>query len=283
MKLLLWNVAGRVKRLHDQASAVAEVAADLLALTEITVGTVPKWTTLLRDQGFAAVVTGFDLAPAPELLRGPRRYGQLLASRLPLGALPPDPRMTWPERLLSGAADHPQGTVVIHVAQVPPGVSNGWIKIEVFEGILDRICQPSPYPQILCGDFNSPQAELHDGTIVTFGQKPDGRLGRRGQRWDAGERNVIAGTAIHGLIDAFREVHGYGRQEFSWYVRRAGCDTRGRRFDHVLASHELRPTSARYLHELRTAGLSDHSALEVTFERPQLGLEHSGVAERHRL
>jgi len=265
MRLLLWNVAGRVKRLDAQGSAVGDIAPDVLALTEVTVGTLSRWRDLLRDQGFAHVCSGFDVAPDATLLRGPRRYGQLLAARCPLVALPPDPTMTWPERLLSTEVQHADGTAVIHVAHVPPGSSNGWIKIEVLEGILRRVSQPSTCPQVLCGDFNAPQAELADGTVITWGQKLDGRPGRRGPRWDTGERNVIAGQAVHGLIDAFRDVHGYERQEFSWYLRRGGLDTRGSRFDHVFASHALRPTTARYLHDLRTTGLSDHSAMEVVF------------------
>jgi len=40
----------------------------------------------------------------------------------------------------------------------------------------------------------------------------------------------------------------------------------GRRFDHVFASRDLNAVRCQYLHSLREAGLSDHSAIEVDFE-----------------
>jgi exonuclease III len=67
-----------------------------------------------------------------------------------------------------------------------------------------------------------------------------------------------------GVIDCFRAVHGYRVEESSWFLKR-GDKVIGRRFDHVLASTELVPESADYLHEARLSGLSDHSPLEVAF------------------
>jgi endonuclease/exonuclease/phosphatase family metal-dependent hydrolase len=57
-------------------------------------------------------------------------------------------------------------------------------------------------------------------------------------------------------------VHGYGRDTKSWKYR----GQFHRRFDHVLASEELKIQSAEYLVEPVNAGLSDHCPLEVVFE-----------------
>ena len=67
------------------------------------------------------------------------------------------------------------------------------------------------------------------------------------------------------LIDAYRHLHGYGRQEFSWFLKRKELRI-GRRFDHVFCSPELKVLACEYLHHLREEGLSDHSALELDFD-----------------
>jgi exonuclease III len=42
----------------------------------------------------------------------------------------------------------------------------------------------------------------------------------------------MEGGSRRHLLDAYRHLHGYGRQEFSWFVKR-GERRIGRRFDHV--------------------------------------------------
>ena len=80
---------------------------------------------------------------------------------------------------------------------VPNGSSNGFRKVEHFEGLyrhLARTWSPNGRPRVLCGDFNSPREERADGTVITWGQRSDGELVTdRGQRWDAAERSVILG------------------------------------------------------------------------------------------
>ena len=122
--------------------------------------------------------------------------------------------------------------------------------------------------RILCGDFNTPQQEEPDGTVMTWGE----RRNRKGEirtlkgfaEWDEAERSVLTGLANHDLPDVFRSLHGYGREEFSWYLKRKG-KLIGRRFDHVFASRVLRPTRCEYLHAVRERGLSDHSPILAVF------------------
>jgi exodeoxyribonuclease-3 len=74
-------------------------------------------------------------------------------------------------------------------------------------------------------------------------------------------------SAEHGLTDAFRHLHP-AAVEYSW-VGRTGD---GYRYDHAFCSANLAPaiSSCRYVHEPRTDGLSDHSALtaDLTAQPP---------------
>jgi exonuclease III len=45
-------------------------------------------------------------------------------------------------------------------------------------------------------------------------------------------------SAARNLIDAYRHIHGYGREGFSWFLKRGQVRT-GRRFDHRLLLSRL--------------------------------------------
>lgn len=150
---------------------------------------------------------------------------------------------------------------------IPPGRSNGWTKIDQFEGLYGNVQGLADGPVILTGDFNAPQRELPDGRTATWGERDrdDGTvcLNHRGERWRDGEWNVPRGLEPLGIRDTYRAIHGGQAGEgYSWVLRREGKEFR-RRFDHVLASQEFEVQSARYLHEAREESLSDHSPLLV--------------------
>ena len=215
MRLISWNVAGRVKRLSEQVKALAQREPDLVALQEVTA----KTRLLLREEvqrlGLTHVADSFTLARDRFSLTGPRRYGQLIASRWPLYPLPlEDFKVPWQERVLSVVIDSRWGPVEMHTTGVPPGCTNDWIKIQQLEGIYERLGRRCSAHRILCGDFNTPQAEFEDGSVMTWAQeeRPDGTItlvGRRAERWDRGERNVLTGLTAHDLTDVFRLLHGY--------------------------------------------------------------------------
>jgi endonuclease/exonuclease/phosphatase family metal-dependent hydrolase len=255
LRILSWNVRnGGGRRRAQQLEVVFARDPAVVALQEVTAPSLEAFGDAFAAAGMH-VVDSFRLAPHGVLLRGPRRYGQLIASRWPLQTLPPEEfPIPWPERVLSARVYSPWGQVELHTTHIPPGASNGWIKIETLEGIYDRLARPSAMPRILCGDFNTPKEELTDGTVVTWARP------KRGQRWEAGERNVVCGLAAHGLPDVFRGLHGYGTSAASIVIR-----GRPRRYDHVFASPELRPEQCTYLHEARDRGLSDHAPVEVVF------------------
>ena len=79
------------------------------------------------------------------------------------------------------------------------------------------------------------------------------------ERWDRAEKLLVEDLRSHGFVDVFRALHGYGAREATWVYPRGGG---GYRLDHVLV-RDLEPVAARYRHDWREAGLSDHSGLEV--------------------
>jgi exonuclease III len=164
-------------------------------------------------------------------------------------------------------------TISVHNTHIPPGASNAWIKIQTLNGLFKGLSVRSDIPRILCGDFNTPQAETPDGRVVTWAQRLTGsgdwRVARSirggpGSVWDEGERRILTGLAVFDLVDVYRSLHGYTRAEASWLMRRGEASV-GRRFDHVFASRDLRPNACQYLHTLRERGLSDHSPIEADF------------------
>lgn len=277
IRLISWNVASR-KSCSDQVKELVAQSPDMVALQEVTPTTAELFRKELAKTPLVRIVDSFQLARKGPSLRGHRKYGKLIASRWDLEGLPPSTDLVWPERLLSVLVKTPRGVMELHTAYIPPGSSNGWKKVEVLEGIFERLSRRAKLARILCGDFNTPKEERTDGQVITWAQtvKRGGnvKLGKRGERWDQAERNVLQGLARFDLCDVFRLLHGYKAQEFSWYVvRKSG--RKGRRFDHVFASASLKPVACRYLHTFREKRLSDHSPIEVCFE-PGSFLQNGG-------
>lgn len=274
MKLVSWNVNGRVTKAATQCDALANREPDIVALQEVTARTCPLLRECLRSRGLHFISDSFSLAASTSDLVGPRRYGLLIASRFPIEALSGVRiNVPWPERILAGAIAAPDYQFELYTTHIPPGSSNYWIKVEMLEGLYAALASTSQAPRILCGDFNTPQAERPNGEIVTWGQKMDEQgqavlwnrfRGGSGARWDAAERNVLQGLAKFDLADIYRSLYGYAVHDFSWYLKRKEMIV-GRRFDHVFAASCLRPVRCEYLHSFRETALSDHSPIEVVF------------------
>src|SRR3954451_3107217 len=95
MRLVSWNVAGRVRRLDEQAAGGAAEAPGVVALQEVSRTTLPRWRPAIGAVGLAHVCSAADLHPAPV---GRRGLAVLLASRWPLAVLPGPEALPWPER-----------------------------------------------------------------------------------------------------------------------------------------------------------------------------------------
>jgi exonuclease III len=251
MRLVTWNVAGRVSRQPEQAAAVVSSGADVVALQEVTKRTLPAWRDALEEAGYASLDT-VDLAPPSRR----RPLGVLTAARAPQRRLAP-PAIPWPERIL---CTETRGIEVVNLHS-PISPAPGLAKVLTHEAVAAYLQADPSTPRVLCGDLNTPRREHDDGSVLTFAHDSAGRLRpERGERWDAAERALVHTLRdAHGWLDAYRELHGYGHREASWTFAR---DRGGWRLDHVLV-HGLTPVAAAYAHEWRRQGLSDHSALVV--------------------
>jgi exodeoxyribonuclease III len=256
LRLVTWNVAGRVTRQPEQAAVIAAVGADVVALQEVTARTLPLWRGALADAGFASCETALDDVGE---VRGRRRLGVLTAAREPARRLPHPPDVPWPERVLCCRV----GDVEVVNVHSPISPSPELAKVRTHEALFAYLTTAGG-ARIVCGDLNTPRRELPDGEVLTFAHDSAGRLRpERGERWHAAERALVRGLCDHGWIDAFRALHGYGERHASWTF--AG-NRGGWRLDYVLV-HGLRPIASAYAHDWRIAGLSDHSALIVDLSR----------------
>lgn len=254
--IVTWNLAGRVKRLPEQARLLLALGADVLCLQELRPSTVGPWQALLEAAGYEALVS--------EAARGTasaRPLHVLTAAREPLEAVPVAD-LPWPERVL--AVRLRDGAEVVNVHS-PTSPKPDLAKVRTHEAVFRHLAERAPSrPRVLCGDLNTPRKEHPDGTIWTFARDRYGRLrAERGEAWDRAELLLLAALGAYGFRDAFRTLHGYERRELSWeWARFSG----GYRLDHLLFSGPLRVASCDYLHAFRKSGLSDHSPLRAVLE-----------------
>jgi exonuclease III len=249
--IVSWNVAGRVRRLPEQAELLLGLGADVLCLQEVTRRTLPQWWTLLQEAGYCAI----EHAELPSADRA-RPLVVLTASRTPLHSVLVD-GVPWPERVL--AVHLSDGTEVLNVHS-PISPKPGLVKVRTHEAVHRHLADPEPgYARILCGDLNTPRKEHADGTIWTFARDRYGRLRpERGERWDQAELALIRGLEPYGYRDAFRLLHLHDVDELSWEWPRWGG---GYRLDHLIVSSEIIVDGCCYEHGWRENGLSDHSVL----------------------
>ena len=243
MRLVSWNVAGRLRRQPEQAEAVLSASPDLVTLQEVTVNSLPLWREALTAAGFGHFVTPLDEGRPPK----PRRLAVLTASRQPLERLPLD-GLPWPERAVAARVE---GIEVLNIHS-PISPSPGLAKVLTHEALYayartrDRI--------VIAGDLNTPRRTHEDGTVLTFAHDTKGRLRpERGERWAAAERSLVYTLrAEDGYADAFLDA-----PERTWtFPQNRG----GWRLDHLIVKG-VEVAARSYEHGWRLDGLSDHSAV----------------------
>ena len=251
MRLVTWNVAGRVRAQPEQAEAIARLGADVVALREVTVRTEPLWRAALGALGFASCESALASLPPG---KSRRRLAVLVAARDEVEPLPSPPDVPWRERVLCCRV----GGVEITNLHSPIAPAPDLAKIRTHEAVAAHLAaRGGSGPRVLCGDLNTPRREYPDGSVLTLAYDTHGRLREeRGERWDRAERALIRDL---GWVDAFRVLHGYEHREASWTFAQ---DRGGWRLDHVLVTG-LDVVASAYAHDWRRAGLSDHSALVV--------------------
>lgn len=268
MKLISWNVNVR-RDVVGQVAALATYGPDIVALQEVTHPRVPLFRAAFAAIGLPHVAETMSAWTNPDANRY-RERGVLLASRWACRPLPASPGLAlpWPERLLSAQVCAPGGDIALHTIYVPTGVRGPEPKLTTLTRLYARLACHSATPRILCGDFNLPQEEQPDGTLVTFAQTRTATgytlpVAVWKRRMHAAEGLMMRSLADYDLPDVYRQLHGFDRTDASWVAPNSG---RGFRLDHVFASRALRVRSCRYLHELRERCLSDHSAVETVFD-----------------
>ena len=220
----------------------------------------PPGSTAWRRRAYCTCST-VPTSSTSQLLSGleyRRIYFNLIASRWPLRRLP-QLRLEFPERYLAAEIDRDGGPFELHNVHLPPGV-------DARVGRRSRCSRPCtagwPRPASSRGSCAATSTrhglKREDGTVEFWGASHP----KHRERWDAAERGVVLGLAEHDLPDTFRALNGYTATDASWVARR-GDRQWGRRYDHIFASNQLTATACRYLHDWRTQGLSDHSAIEA--------------------
>ena len=275
VKLISWNTAKRVERAERQVAALLERRPDVVALQEVNRRSLPILMKGLEAGGLGYVRSAVPMESTDTQARA---IGVMIASRFPLSPVTDGLTLkSWPEKFVAAMVQSPLGPVEVNTVHVPPGRSHGWEKIRVFEAVFEALAKTSANHRLLCGDFNSPQAELETGEVICWGKRlaKDGRWRlhrtRRGgsaEEWERGETSVLVGLREFDLDDVFRRFNGYHLPAFSIEMRHGATITR-RRFDHIFASHSLAALSCDYLHGLREQGLSDHAPIEAEFSGSQ--------------
>jgi exodeoxyribonuclease III len=247
MLLVSWNLAGRVKRLPEQAEQLLELDADVLCLQELTHRTLPVWRDLLETAGYAGIAHG-DLSTTTRN----KPLAVLTATRSPLQVVLVDD-VPWPERVL--AVHMSDGTEVVNVHS-PISPKPDLAKVRTHEAVHRHMAdQPGSHARLLCGDLNTPRKECSDGAVWTFARDRYGRLRpQRGERWDQAELALIRGLEAFGYSDAFRLLHPHDLDELSWEWARWGG---GYRLDHLIVSSGVVVEECHYQHIARLERVGD--------------------------
>ncbi len=110
---------------------------------------------------------------------------------------------------------------------------------------------------MIAGDLNVLEPD-HDPRYPVFGE------------W---EYDFYRAFGLAGFDDAFR-IKEPSAMDYSWFGRpSADGERNGYRFDHAFVSraHHRAVVACRYDHSVRTAGLTDHSALTLTLDLEDTG------------
>lgn len=229
LQLVSWNVAARTRFTEKQVAELLEMDPDVICLQEVSRKAQSVWKECLAEHGFQ---TRFNIDKD-------RTRGVALASRLKM-AEARTPELPRSDAIVGACC----GGVPVWCVHMPNGANNGAVKPKCFE-LLAEAASDHLRPLVIAGDFNGPQAEHPDGTILTWGQTNKGsqraRHGLPKGAWDAAERAVFEGLPAAGLRDVFRD-HRNQFDDPTW---------RGYRLDHVFTDLECR--SVRHV-----SGTSDH-------------------------
>ena len=219
MRILSWNVAGRARQIPEQLAAVLGRTADVVALQEVTQRTHAAWIDGLLAVGYSAVSTvdlvglPYPAPPYPNRIK-PRQIARknfnLTAARHPIAPLPglrfhypEEARLAFPEKFVAAEVRLGGQPIEVHNAHAPPGSTSYVLKPQALLAIARRLDEPAGRPQILCGDFNTPQPETEDEPPRTWAQLYPEVV----EYWDGAERGILEHPRLR---DAYKQVHEPG-------------------------------------------------------------------------
>jgi exonuclease III len=301
MKFLSWNVQGAfpyytpIERIEDQIAYLEQTAEcpDIIALNEVNRFRRELWIDELSALGYTELVHTLDwakelgdseipphqdydhvngnLTAVHETFRGNglTRIHPSIREGPWDGADLKDWDTNFPEKVLHSTVEIDATTLDIWNVRAVPGGMHGEEKIKIMKNTFNRIWKGCESPCILTGDFNSPDRELADGTLVPWRLDQDGDIA---EMWVEAEQNLLRGLADEGMVDVFRELHGYGELDILDVSHATQTDdplsvspgdVEGKRFDHLIASKELNPQDCRYDYE--GFRYSDHAPLIAEF------------------
>src|SRR3954451_12764720 len=257
-RVLTWNVAGRVRTVEAQAEAMASEPADVVALQEVRLSSLEPWRAALARLGVPFLASSWAAHDPLVHLAPERRLGVLIAGREPVDPLPAPAGVPWAERVLCAS------TAVGELVNLHAPLSSkvGEVKVLTLEAVFSYLALRDDGPNVVVGDFNTPQYESREGEVSSFARTRSGRLRPDyGERHDQAELGIVVGITEHGFEDAFRKLHGYQRRDRSWLYPSGKM---GYRLDHILA-RGLEVLECDYRHELRDRRLSDHAGIAALF------------------
>ena len=271
IQIVTWNVARRdaevLNALKKASDRIGKV--DLVTLQEVRTDVADVFRKYLLEK------MDFTYVHYDSRLDIPcQNHINVIASRWPLRAVGlryPRRKLPWPQALSEVLLKVDGQSIVLITAHIPNGRNYGWQKIDAFKVLNKIVGEAKRRPCIVTGDFNEPQYAIRHGRVLTWGQKEGrfeycedskddlGRL-RTGKEWDDAVRWLFEKEDEHGLSHAYWEAHGPG----SMSVSHSTTNSRKRWFDHIFVSRKFfRVRACKYFHQLRRAGLSDHSALSA--------------------
>lgn len=225
-----WNLqyGGAHERLPGMIEAVRRHDPDVMVLLEFRPERIIEVSLSLAAQGFSYILNS---QPPP------RTNGILIASKSQLELLDSPRPASAPHRWMEVSPERSDLRILaVHV----PGASDLAGKMEFWQALLEygRESNEAGDRRIIVGDLSTGLARDTEG--VPF-------LGNE----------HLSALLDMGWRDVWREYHQLGR-EYSWY----SSSGKGMRTDHALASPGIKhPMWAKYSHQERESGLSDHSIL----------------------
>lgn len=229
MRVMEWNLqyGGAQERLPGIIEAVRRHDPDVLVLLEFRPERVIEISLSLAALGYPYILNS---QPPP------RTNGILIASKIALVQLPGGTRSS-PHRWMEVS---PEGSDLRILAVHVPGASDLAGKMEFWQAMLEYARESSDLRdrRIIVGDLSTGLERDSEGMPFLGTEHLSSLL-------DLGWRDV------------WREYHQVAR-EYSWY----SSSGKGMRTDHALASpHIQHPVWAKYSHQERESGISDHSIL----------------------